>query len=233
MTYKILLAMHGLVGLVALVTYWLAAFARKGSPWHRAVGKAYMLAMLGIVATATPMAIIIAAQGKYAIAIFLGYLVIVTATGIWLGWRSIRRKGDQTAFRDRAYLAVALLNLGAAATSATVGAKIGNPLLIGFSAVGLIGGTQMLLRRARPLANARWWLREHFAAMIGCGVATHVAFLQIGFARLAQMFGLHPPAWYSMIGWFLPVAVSVAVGIRLNRKYMSKTRPAMPLPAHA
>ena len=233
MTYKILLAMHGLVGLVALVTYWLAAFARKGSPWHRAVGKAYMLAMLGIVATATPMAIIIAAQGKYAIAIFLGYLVIVTATGIWLGWRSIRRKGDQTAFRDRAYLAVALLNLAAAATSATVGAKIGNPLLIGFSAVGLIGGTQMLLRRARPLANARWWLREHFAAMIGCGVATHVAFLQIGFARLAQMFGLHPPAWYSMIGWFLPVAVSVAVGIRLNRKYMSKTRPAMPLPAHA
>ena len=233
MIYSILLALHGLVGLVALVTYWLAAFARKGSPWHRTVGKLYMVAMLGIVVTAIPMTVIIAWLGKYPLALFLGYLAIVTATGVWLGWRSIRRKNDQSAFRDRAYLVVALVNIAAAAASATVGAKIGQPLLIGFSAVGFIGGAQMLIRRARPVANARWWLREHFAAMIGCGVATHVAFLQIGFARLAQMFGLHPPAWYSLLGWFLPVAVSVAVGIRLNRKYMPKARATAPTPAHA
>lgn len=233
MTYKILLALHGLAGLVALATYWLAAFARKGSPWHRAVGKTYMIAMLAIVATATPMAIIIALQGKYALAIFLGYLAIVTSTGVWLGWRSIRRKGDQSAFRDRAYLAVALLNLAAAATSATVGAKIGNPLLIGFSAVGFVGGAQMLARRARPIANARWWLKEHYAAMIGCGVATHVAFLQIGFARLAQLLGLQPPAWYGMVGWFLPLGVAIVAGVWINRKYMPRPRAAAPMPTHA
>ncbi len=231
MTYKILLALHGLAGLVALATYWLAAFARKGSPWHRAVGKTYMLAMLGIVATALPMAIIIGAQGRYAIATFLGYLVVITATGVWLGWRSIRRKGDQSAFRDRAYFVVALLNLAAAAGSLAVGLALSQTILIGFSAVGFVGGAQMLARRARPIANARWWLKEHYAAMIGCGVATHVAFLQIGFARLAQLFGLQPPAWYGMIGWFLPLGVAIVAGVWINRKYMPKPRAAAPAAA--
>ena len=60
MIYKTLLAVHGVFGLVALVTYWLAASAKKGSPWHRSVGKTYLLSMLGIVLTAAPMAVIVA-----------------------------------------------------------------------------------------------------------------------------------------------------------------------------
>ena len=32
--YQSLLLAHGLSGLVALVTFWIAAFARKGTPLH-------------------------------------------------------------------------------------------------------------------------------------------------------------------------------------------------------
>jgi hypothetical protein len=226
--YRILVAAHGLVGLVALVTFWLAAFAKKGSPLHLRTGRFYMCAMIGIIVTAVPMAAIIGARGHLQNALFLAYLVVITSTGVWQGWRAVKRKRDQAAFRSGPYAAIAVLNLLAAVTVFVVGQRAGNVLLMGFSAIGAISGVQMLARRARPLVETRWWLREHFSAMIGCGVATHVAFLSIGLGRLIAAAGLQAPSWYGMIAWFAPLALAVVVGIRLDRKYFPKrTAPAV------
>lgn len=221
--YQSLLLVHGLCGLVALIAFWIAAFAKKGSPLHLRVGKTYMLAMIGIVVTALPMAAIIAGRGKPGIATFLMYLVVITATGMWLGWRAVKRKRDQPTFRDRAYVVVAVLNLVASAIVFAVGLAMSQALLMGFSAVGTITGVQMLMRRARPMDTPRWWLQEHFSAMIGCGVATHIAFLAIGLDRIIRAVGIDPPSWYHLIAWFLPLAVSFVVAARLNRKYMRKS----------
>lgn len=231
--YKILLAAHGLCGLVALVTFWMAAFAKKGAPWHLRVGKAYMIAMLGIIATAVPMVVIIGLQGKPGIATFLAYLVVITASGIWMGWRAVKRKRDQGAFRGGAYLWVAVLNLVASVVVFAVGLKMSQVLLMGFSAVGMITGVQMLVRRARPMTAMRWWMKEHYAAMVGCGVATHIAFLAIGFDRIIRMVGIDPPGWYHLIAWFLPLSLSFVVMAWLNRKYMPKAVTATPVPARA
>ena len=231
--YQSLLLAHGLCGLVALVTFWIAAFAKKGSPLHLRVGRTYMLAMIGIVVTALPMAAIIAGRGKPGIATFLVYLVVITATGMWLGWRAVKRKRDQSAFRDRAYLVVALLNLLASAVVFAIGLAMSQTLLMGFSAVGAITGVQMLMRRAKPLLSARWWLKEHFSAMIGCGVATHIAFLAIGLDRIIRAVGIDPPSWYHLIAWFLPLSLSVFVGIWLNRKYMPVSHAGAAVAARA
>lgn len=231
--YRLLVTAHGLVGLVALVTFWLAAFAKKGSPLHVRTGKVYMIAMIGIIATATPMAVVIALRGHPQNALFLAYLVVITSTGIWQGWRAVKRKRDQTGFRGASYVAVAILNLLVAAVVLATGLKAGNTLLAGFSLVGVLGGLQMLARRLRPLAETRWWLREHFGAMIGCGVATHIAFLGIGMGRLIQALGLQPPSWYGLVAWFLPLALAIVVGIRLNRKYFPKRAAGAPVTARA
>ena len=98
--YRLLVAAHGFVGLVALVTFWIAAAAKKGSPLHVRTGKVYMVAMIGIIITATPMAAIIGLRGHLVSALFLGYLAIITATGVWLGWRAVKCKRDQVAFRS-------------------------------------------------------------------------------------------------------------------------------------
>ncbi len=225
MLYQSLLTVHGLCGLIALITFWIAAFAKKGSPLHVRVGKVYLSAMLGIVVTALPMAAIIASTGRVGIATFLAYLVVITATGMWLARRAVRRKRDQSAFRDRAYLAVAVLNVVSAIVVFAVGVRLSSTLLMGFSVIGLIGGAQMLWRRARPEASTRWWLREHFGAMIGCGVATHIAFLSIGLDRLIRAIGIDPPGWYHLIAWFAPLLLSFVVAARLERRYMA-TKPA-------
>jgi hypothetical protein len=219
LTYEILLTLHAIAGVIALVTYWAAALLRKGSPAHRAVGKAYLLAMLVIVVTGAPMAVIIAMKGKPGIATFLGYLVVITATGMWSGWRAIRRKGQQQAFRDGTYAAVAWLNVASSVAVFAVGWQMSQALLMGFSMVGLLGGTQMLYLRARPMTSPRWWLEEHFSAMVGTGVATHIAFLAIGLDRIVRMAGIEPPAWYHLIAWFLPLALAFVAVPLLRRKY--------------
>ncbi|MEQ1512444.1 MAG: hypothetical protein ABL934_07170 [Lysobacteraceae bacterium] len=221
--YKFLLFVHGLSGLVALIAFWIAAFAKKGSPLHVRAGKSYMIAMLGIVVTAIPMAIIIAMRGNAGTATFLGYLVVITASSMWLGRRAIRSKRDQTAFRGGAYSAVAVLNLLASIAVFVIGQQAASVLLMGFSAVGLFNGTRMLARRTRPLTMPRWWMKEHIAALIGCGVATHIAFLSIGLSRIIAMLGLQPPDGFGLIAWFGPLVVAVASGFWLNRKYVPKS----------
>ncbi len=227
--YKIILLAHGLSGMVALITFWIAAFAKKGSPRHLRAGKTYMLAMLGIVVTAIPMAAIIAMRGNVVTATFLAYLVVITASSMWVGRRAIRSKRDQPAFRGQAYVAVAVLNLAASAATFLMGLQTSEVLLMGFSAIGLHNGTTMLIRRFRPLALTRWWMKEHISAMVGCGVATHIAFLAIGMNRVIDMLGLHVPENFGLVAWFGPLVVAVASGIWLNRKYVPKATAGAPV----
>ena len=222
--YKLLLFVHGLSGLVALITFWVAALAKKGSPLHVRIGKTYMIAMLGIIVTALPMAIIIGMRGNSGVATFLAYLVVITASSMWLGRRAIRSKRDQTAMRDGVYSAVAALNLVASVVVFAIGLKTSEVLLMGFSVIGFFTGSRMLIRRMRPLTMTRWWMKEHIAAMVGCGVATHIAFLSIGINRVIDMLGLHAPEGFGLVAWMAPLAVATATGLWLDRKYVPKER---------
>lgn len=229
--YDILVGVHGLSGLIALVTFWIAAAAKKGAPLHLRAGKVYLLAMLGIVVTAVPMAALIAMRGAAVTAVFLVYLVVITVTGMWAGRRAVRSKRDQAAFRDGMYVWVAAANLIASVAVFAVGLRMSQTLLMGFSAVGLLTGAQMLWRRWRPIEAQRWWMKEHFSAMVGCGVATHIAFLAIGLERLVRMAGIQPPGWYGLIAWFLPLSLAFVAVVWLDRKYTPKAVPpgAMPM----
>ncbi|WP_460891002.1 hypothetical protein, partial [Ramlibacter alkalitolerans] len=88
---------------------------------------------------------------------------------------------------------------------------------------GIIVGGQMLWRAWKPLAEAKWWLREHIGAMLGCGVATHIAFLGIGIRRLTDALGVQVDL--GLVAWFAPVAVSFLAGFWLERKYLAKPAP--------
>jgi hypothetical protein len=221
-TYKVILSIHGLLGLAALISYWIAVLAIKGSPRHRTAGKLYLTVMLGLVFTALPMAVILGYRGNIGIAVFLAYLVVITATSMYLGWYAIQRKRTQSAYYDRRHLQIAWFNIVAAVTVLAVGWQVSSLLLMGFSVAGFSLATQMLYRHFRPLPSARWWLQEHYIAMLGCGVATHIAFLAIGLNRIAQGFGLQPPAWYNLIAWFMPLATANVVAVLLNRKYLPR-----------
>jgi hypothetical protein len=218
--YKIVLSLHGLLGVLALVTFWTAGLTRKGSPVHRAAGKVYLAAMAVLLASAAPLAIRIGVQKHWVAGVFLGYLLVITTTSVWLSWRAIRDKRDWAAYTGRVYRSLAWLNLASGAVILGLGLFYTNQMrliFVGFSLVGLLGGRRMLrLLRERP-ADPKWWLREHFGAMVGNGVATHIAFLSIGLPKLLPM--LAGPVLQN-VAWLGPLAI--ATGVRVVRGRRSK-----------
>lgn len=217
--YKMLLVLHIAAGVIALIGFWVAGLARKGSPLHRRVGRIYLGAMLGVVGTALPMAGFHLAAGRVGIGVFLGYLVVITATSMWLSWRAVQLKRDAAAFYSRAYLVVGALNVLAGLGVFAVGVARGQALLMGFCWVGVFIGVGMLRAAwaaGRTAPAGTWWLREHYGAMLGNGVATHIAFLGIGMRPLLQ--ALDSPI-AMLLPWFLPLAVAGVASVMLDRRY--------------
>lgn len=221
--YSILVAVHVLVGTFALATFWTAALLRKGTPAHRTTGRVYLLAMTGIVVTAVPMAITRWVDGHVVTAAFLGYLVVITTTGVWVSWRAVRDKASPRRFAGPVYTGLALLSVSSGAGVLALGMKVGAPLLIGFSSVGLLVGGDMLRRRVRYVRGEqtpRWWMVEHYTAMLGNGIATHIAFLGIGLPRLLP--GVDGSVLH-YLAWFGPLFVALLAKVVLDRRW--KPRP--------
>lgn len=214
--YETIVLTHLATGSVALATFWLAAFARKGGPLHRAVGKVFLLAMLAVIATGVPMAINQFLQGRPIGGVFLSYLVVLVSTGCWAAWFALRYKREPARFYGRTNAVLSVLNLASGATVSIVGVVVGSVLLGGFGLVGVlagIGGLRALRRASHP---GNWWLKEHYGAMLGNGVATHIAFLGIGLRRLLPELDLGA---LQMLTWFGPLIVAVLAGIWLDRRY--------------
>ncbi|MGB6308152.1 MAG: hypothetical protein WBF89_10185 [Steroidobacteraceae bacterium] len=219
--YDMLRDIHIGIGTVALTSFWVAAVLRKGTRLHRRLGDVYLLAMLGIVLTATPMAAVAYVRGKPVFGTFLAYLVLVTGTAAWLALRAIRRRGSIDSYLATPYRPLAWLNMGAGAVVFMLGATQGALLLVGMSVIGLLLGYRMLALDIQDGADRNWWLKRHYTGIIGSGAAAHIAFLNLGMRHLM------PAGWFETLRylwWFGPVLASAAVVIYLNRRFTGVAR---------
>ena len=151
-----------------------------------------------------------------------GYLLLITATAVWTAWRAIRDKHDPVAFTGPVYRGFAVANLLAGVGVLVLGHSAGSPLLMGFAAVGLFAGQDMLRKRARIVGRPLWWREEHYGAMLGNGVATHIAFLGLGLPRLMPMIdgtALH------YVAWFGPLLVAIVAKPLLDRRFAASKGP--------
>jgi hypothetical protein len=229
MTYQTWVFLHIAAGTLALVAFWAAAVLRKGSTGHRYVGRAYLLAMLAIIVSGVPLTLQRLADGHVITGAFLGYLLVIVAAGVWSAWRAVRDKHDPVAYTGPVYLALGAASLLAGLAVLVLGIRHGQPLLMGFSVVGLFGGQDMLRKRRRIVGKPLWWREEHYGAMVGNGVATHIAFLAIGLPRLFP--GISGSALF-YAAWFGPLVVAVIARVLLARKYrVPASRPTSPVAA--
>ena len=225
--YSLYLTLHILAGTAALATFWSAAALRKGSLAHRRCGQAYLLAMAVVIASGVPLTIQRLIEGRLVTAAFLGYLLVITATGVWSAWRAVRDKHDVVRYTGRVFTGLALASILSGTGVLVLGLRLGAPLLIGFSAAGMLGGGGMLLkrvRRERLAARPRWWVVEHYSAMLGNGIATHIAFLLLGLPRLLPMVDgtvLHYAAWFG------PLGLAVIAKVLLDLRWKAR-RPVAP-----
>lgn len=224
MPYKYYVMLHVAAGTLALLGFWTAAALRKGSPRHRLVGRAYLLAMVAVIVSGVPLAIQRAIDGHPVTAAFLGYLLLITATGVWTAWRAIRDKADPVAYTGRVFRGFGWANVVAGAGVLALGLQVGSPLLVGFSAIGLFAGQDMLRKRRQITGKPLWWREEHYTPMLGNGVATHIAFLSLGLPRLLPWID---GAALHYVAWFGPLLVAVIAKLWLDRKYKGR-QPRQP-----
>ena len=214
--------LHAAVGTTALITFWIAGMTKKGSPLHKTTGKIYLLAMVGILLSAFPMATYIAINKSQVIGGFLLYLLILTMTSVWNGWRSIRDKRDWKRYTGPIFKVLMMLNLLSGLAIAAIGLFLAEQMqmvITSFSLIGIITAINMYRFQREAPTDPRWWMREHLTAMVGNGVATHIAFLQIGLPKILPM--ISGPVMIN-VAWIGPLLVAVVAGTYLTRKYAPK-----------
>jgi hypothetical protein len=222
--YLATLFLHAGLGVAALLSFWIAALAKKGSPPHKLAGKVYVLVMAGLLLPAIPLSWRALQYFSVVLGLFLFYLLLITISALYRAWTAVRRKRDFAAYANATFRRLAWANIVAGAAILGVGAASAQPVLIGFSLVGILGGRGMLALAAKGPRETRWWLREHMGAMLGCGVATHIAFLLIGLPRLLPA-GWNGPVLQT-VSWLAPLVIATVAGRMLGRKYL----PPAPMP---
>lgn len=223
--YQFTLSLHGLIGLLALVTFWSAGLARKGSPVHKTSGKIYLIAMVALLVPALPLAIRIYLLKSPLGGLFLLYLWVITVTSVWTSWRAVRDKRDWRRFTGPVYQGLAWLNLASGLGVLVMGLFFANQsqgIFIAFSLIGIVSFVSMRRFSRQSPVDPRWWLEQHLGAMIGNGVATHIAFLSIGLPKLLPM--LAGPTLQNL-AWLGPLALAVIARVYLGRKFL----PARPV----
>jgi hypothetical protein len=219
-SYDMLKFAHAGIGALALLTFWMSGLTRKGSRVHTVSGKIYLLTMTGILISAAGMLGGFAERHHPVAAAFLAYLLVITATSVWCSWRAIRDKHDWITYTGSVYKALMVLNGLSGLAIAYIGVFVTTQMqlvITAFSVIGIANAFSMWRFAQASPENPRWWLKQHFGAMIGNGVATHIAFLSIGLPKLLPM--LSGPVLQNL-AWLGPLTLSVVAGVYLNRKYM-------------
>jgi hypothetical protein len=224
---------HVALGCVALLSFWTAGMARKGSPLHVGAGKVYLVAMAGLLAATVPMCWLAWFAGHQKMVMFLLYLLVITSTSVWLSWRAIRDRRDWARYTGPVYRALMWLNLASGLAIVGVGLFVAEQMqliIVSFSLIGLLGFRNMRRFAAQPPTEPRWWMRQHLNAMLGNGVATHIAFLSIGLPKLLPW--LAGPVFQN-VAWLAPLGVAALAGVYLSRKYLGAPGRAKGVPQRA
>lgn len=210
---------HVGAGTIALATYWTAGLTKKGSPRHRRAGQLFLLAMLAILVSGAPLVVAALRDGKPNAAAFLGFLLLLVAQGCWSGWRAIRDRKSPPRYFGPVFWTLTGATVLAGAAMIALGSRIGQPIFAVFGGVGALVGIGAMRARRRADSDPIWWLREHYGAMIGNGVATHIAFFGIGLRRMLP--GVDPGT-LQLFSWFAPLAFAAIAGLWIGRKYGKK-----------
>ena len=213
--------LHVLFGTLALVVAPVAVFARKGGPWHRRCGFAFILAMAIVLFSA---GFLWQAKGH----MFLLPLAAVSGYLIFSGYRALmrHRRAVPDPFEDRVDMLAAgvaiLAALGIvylAATASTALMLQIRPALVGIGAIAVAFAANELLGFAAPRMPLGWLL-SHFAGMVAAYVSAVTAFVVINAHDVPMMVRWSVP---SLAGG----AVIVVLTLRSVRSARRRRTPAI------
>ena len=218
---KGLLAAHIAFGFASLALFWLPVFLAKGSKWHNLTGKAYVMCMWVVVITAFLLSIKNLIIGKYMMAVFLGFISLITANPIWYGVAILKHKKrvtDKLRTQRLIFNGIIVLS-GTLMVAWGIWLKGQNSalLLLIFGALGMLD-FPVMIRELRSPTYEREWFKEHMIAMLTSGIAAFTAFLVFGSNTWLQEL---LPGYMGVLPWVLPGLIG-GFGINAGVKYYRK-----------
>jgi hypothetical protein len=198
---EILLFAHIAGGSVALICALMAVSSKKGSNFHRRVGRIYALGIATIGVTAIPMAIISGKTLLFLIALFSSYLV-------FSGWRFAVNRSGRPSKLD--WIAVLIMLLTAA--TMTIGAYIiyaeGSDMWVALAVFATIAAVLGLVDMKSHISRrtiGKKRVARHLTNMLSGTIATVTAAVVVNIST--------DPAW---IAWLVPTVIIVPVIIYWN-----------------
>ena len=231
MPFEILVGIHVATGFVGMVAFWVPLFARKGGRTHVWAGRvvtycAYVVTLSAVTASGGRIlsymvqGISVTAQPDvYEIALFLGYLGVVTFAFVRQAIRAVATRKTPEFLQTPFHAALAWASIAGSVT--VIAFALGlwsavSPLLLGLSPIGLIAGRNMLRLMYHPGEEHMGWLYSHLGSMLGGGIAFHTAFIVFGAPRLLAYELAGPVA---VVPWILPTLVGIPAIIIWTRRY--------------
>jgi len=206
--FKWLVAAHIVTGTVGLICLWVPIMGRKGGPVHKSWGRVFANALLltGAFAVGISLCTLLAPLQTHPFwddaalvrAVFgwmMLYLAAMTINLANYGRLCIRNRHNHPQNRTALNLFLQAATFITALNCAIQGWRVGQPLLVGMSIVGLAAGvlnTHFILRQS-PAPNE--WLIQHTRGLVGAGISVYTAFLAFGAVNLMPQFAFSPVLW--------------------------------------
>jgi hypothetical protein len=240
--HSLLLKLHIVLGVIALLLFWLPMLSRKGSSLHRRSGRYYghimkTVALSGLVMTCMvwfdPIGIKGAAllvdgqvsERKLAffnmLNLFLFLLSLLTWVTIRHATGSLLCKQNREPLKHWSYQVPVWLLVVAAPYAAWQGFLFNMPLVMVFAGISLVTSFSILAYLHTKTVTANRWLIEHASAMIGSGIAAYTAFFAFGGRALfAELLTGH----WMMLPWLIPSLIGVPATIWFKRRLSQPLR---------
>lgn len=236
MLHSLLLKLHIVLGVIALLLFWLPMLSRKGSSLHRSSGRYYghimkAVALSGLVMTSMvwfdPVGIKGAGltvdgqipQRKLDFFMMLNLFLFLLSLLTWVTIRhatgSLLCKQNRDALKHWSYQAPVWLLVIIAPYAAWQGFLFNMPLVMVFAGISLITSFSILSYLYSKTVTTNRWLIEHASAMIGSGIAAYTAFFAFGGRSLfAELLTGH----WMMLPWLIPTVIGIPATFWFKRR---------------
>lgn len=244
--FEILVAGHIVTGSVGLICMWVPIIGKKGGQTHKRWGKVFAYSMLttGGIAIAISICTLMAPlethpfsdDADFVRGIFgwmMLYLATMTIMLAWYGLLCIRNRSHHERNRNALNLFLQAATFVTAANCMLQGLKLGNPIMIGISIVGLTAGvlnTRFILQREPPLNE---WIIQHTRGAVGAGISVYTAFLAFGAVNLLPAYAFNPIVWATPCVLGISLLLYHQGKITAQRRKLAARRGAPPVAATA
>lgn len=238
--HQTMLYLHIVLGVVALVVFWLPIASRKGGVMHIKAGRIYVWSMYVVSASGILMAVMVLSAPWYFKAELLArannpavmlqqiyefwslllLLSVLTFVGVRQAMLVLQHKHDSSVFRRFGYLWLPITLLACAlvvlmiAIKASLAAQQTLILHYIFAGLGTVNGLQMLGFAWQRSPAPKRWLIEHISATLGSGIAVYTAFFAFGARHWLSFLGQ-----WQLLSWILPGVIGTFAIFWATKRY--------------